>query len=269
MKKAVIGDCTLYCGDSLSLIREGIIPVVDHAIFDPPYEEEIHNANKKLSGRKLRKDGGNEFTDFGFDSIAGIREDVVVLLAPLVQKWFISFCTIEGTHLWAQAINASPMKYKRPCVWVKPDATPQLNGLGPAIGAECFVCAWGGKGYSEWNAGGKRGVYTHNVNPPSRINKNDGGHPTEKPVSLMKEIILDFTKEGQVIFDPFMGSGTTGVACVQLRRKFIGIELQEKYFDLSCRRIEEAQRLADNQADLFISSPKYKNQRFKFEGAEK
>jgi site-specific DNA-methyltransferase (adenine-specific) len=65
-------------------------------------------------------------------------------------------------------------------------------------------------------------------------------HPTEKPEILMRKII-NWTK-GEVVLDPFMGSGTTGVACVDLKRKFIGIEINEKYFDIACKRIEIASR---------------------------
>lgn len=129
------------------------------------------------------------------------------------------------------------MKYKRACVWVKPDSTPQLNGQGPAQGAENFVCAWAGTGHAKWNAGGKRGVYTHLVNNPDRT----GLHPTEKPVSLMAELLADFTNAGQTILDPFMGSGTTGVAAVRFGRKFIGIEQNKEYFDLACKRLAAAQ----------------------------
>ncbi|MGL5736613.1 MAG: DNA-methyltransferase, partial [Beijerinckiaceae bacterium] len=169
---------------------------------------------------------------------------------------FLAFCTVEGTWEWAQAVNASPMKYKRACAWVKPDSTPQLNGQGPAQGYECFVTAWAGTGHAKWNAGGKRGVYTHLVNNPDRT----GLHPTEKPVSLMAEILTDFTNEGQLIADPFMGSGTTGVAAVRMGRRFIGIEKDPRYFDLACKRIEAAQSGArgftrqnhdERQADIF------------------
>jgi site-specific DNA-methyltransferase (adenine-specific)/modification methylase len=73
-------------------------------------------------------------------------------------------------------------------------------------------------------------------------------HPTQKPVALM-EWSLGFCRLGTAL-DPFMGSGTTGVACVKLGRKFIGIEIDEKYFDISCRRIESATR----QPDMFIEA---------------
>jgi site-specific DNA-methyltransferase (adenine-specific)/modification methylase len=81
----------------------------------------------------------------------------------------------------------------------------------------------------------------------------DGGarlHPTQKPVSVMRQAIQWAANDAATILDPFMGSGTTGVAAVQMGRKFIGIERDEGYFDIACRRIEQAQR----QADMFIGS---------------
>lgn len=82
-------------------------------------------------------------------------------------------------------------------------------------------------------------------------------HPTEKPVGIMQWAIekcngnLPNVKIPYTILDPFMGSGTTGVACAKLGRKFIGIEIEQKYFDIACKRMEEAYR----QPDLFIEPP--------------
>jgi len=73
-------------------------------------------------------------------------------------------------------------------------------------------------------------------------------HPTQKPEPLMRWCINRLPEDTQTILDPFMGSGTTGVAAVQMGRDFIGIEREPKYFDVACKRIEEAQR----QGDLFI-----------------
>ena len=80
----------------------------------------------------------------------------------------------------------------------------------------------------------------------------DGGkkHPTQKPVLVMRWC-LGFVPNAQTILDPFMGSGTTGVACAKMGRKFIGIELDPEYFDIACKRIEEAYR----QPDMFIEPP--------------
>lgn len=234
---------TLYLGDCLEVLPS--LEPFDHLISDPPYEASLHDSKNSLQTR-LRKDGGPDLKGLDFAPIDAIRAEVVGLGAKLCRGWFIAFCTVEGTAEWAKVINASPMKYKRACAWVKPDSTPQLNGQGPAQGYECFVTAWAGTGHAAWNSGGKRGVYTHLVNYGRQ-----GEHPTEKPVPLMAEIIADFTKPGQLICDPFCGSGSTGVAAVKHGRSFIGIEQNERWFDLSCRRISEALK----QGDMFIAPP--------------
>jgi site-specific DNA-methyltransferase (adenine-specific) len=77
-------------------------------------------------------------------------------------------------------------------------------------------------------------------------------HPTQKPIEVMRWCIEQLPDDCQTILDPFMGSGTTGVAAVNLGRKFIGIEIEEKYFSIACKRIEQATK----QADLFIEKPK-------------
>jgi hypothetical protein len=84
------------------------------------------------------------------------------------------------------------------------------------------------------------------------VGVHEWGHPTEKPLDLMKWCILQIPPPATLILDPFMGSGTTGVAAVKLGRKFIGIEIEPKYFDIACRRISEALK----QPDMFIEKPK-------------
>ena len=82
---------------------------------------------------------------------------------------------------------------------------------------------------------------------PYQQQREERWHPTQKPLALMKWCVA-FIPKAEVIFDPFMGSGTTGVAAVQMGRDFIGIEREESYFEIACRRIDQAQR----QGDLFI-----------------
>jgi DNA modification methylase len=104
-------------------------------------------------------------------------------------------------------------------------------------------------GRKKWNGGGKHAVWTVGYQTDPDLFKHTGAkHPTQKPVPLLKQWIADFTDLEDVILDPFMGSGTTGVAAVQMGRKFIGIERDPHWFDVACRRIEQAQR----QGDLFI-----------------
>ena len=80
----------------------------------------------------------------------------------------------------------------------------------------------------------------------------DGGkkHPTQKPIRVM-EWCLGFLPNAGTILDPFMGSGTTGVACAKLGRKFIGVEINEQYFDIACKRVQKAY----DQPDLFVEPP--------------
>ena len=244
-RKEVIGDCTLYLGDCLEVMPT--LGKVDHVVCDPPYEDHVHKSSVKLAKNGSLRDKRNPFNEFDFQSIDNIRDKAIYCIERLCDGWFIAFCTIEGTAMWANALNQSSIKYKRPCLWIKPDGMPQFNGQCPGLGCEAFTVSWAGVGVSKWNGGGKHGIYTH-----SKGKDRFGGHPTEKPVALMSDIINDFTNQSQTILDPFMGSGTTGVACVKLGRKFIGIELDEKYFDIACKRIEEAYR----QSDMFIEPPK-------------
>lgn len=242
-----IGGQRMILGDCLKVMPE--LGRFDHVCSDPPYEQSLHDSKAKAA-RRIRQDGGPQLQALSFAGIDQIRAEFVELSARACNGWFIAFCTPEGVAPWANEINASAMKYKRACIWVKPDSTPQLNGQGPAMGAECFVTAWAGKGFSKWNAGGKRGVYTHNTNSRERT----GLHPTEKPIPLMMELLADFTNSGQTIIDPFMGSGTTLVACQRMGRNGTGIELDPEYFAIACKRVDEATR----QPDMFIAPPEPK-----------
>ena len=226
-----VGDATLYLGDCLQILPA--IGTVDHVVSDPPYEDELHEA----VGRIRRKDGQEMCATLGFDGVNVDRDRIAAACVSASSGWVILFTLAEGVRAWRDGLQAADAKWDTTCFWVKPDASPRFNGQGAARGAECFVTCWAGTGYRRWNAGGKRGVYTHCVNTGRQ-----GEHPTEKPVPLMQEILGDFTQPGQLICDPFMGSGTTGVAALQLGRRFVGMERDPKWFDLACRRIEQAYR---------------------------
>jgi site-specific DNA-methyltransferase (adenine-specific) len=233
MRTEVIGDATLYLGDCLEVLPT--LGRVDHVICDPPYSNVVHDTRGRRGG-DLRNDGGPDLERLGFAAITGTQGQVSELVAEICEGWFLAFSDIFALPGWRDSVLSAGAKSKSVCIWIKPDCAPQFNGQKPATGFECIGVFWCGDGFSKWNAGGKRGVYTHLTNPSSR----HGGHPTEKPVSLMRELLGDFTNAGQTICDPFMGSGTTGVAALQLGRKFIGIELDPGYFDIACKRIEQA-----------------------------
>lgn len=235
---------TLYCGDCREVLPT--LLAVDHVISDPPYEARMHALHAQFALR--RTDGGPQRRELDFSSVVDVRDPFLDAVAVLNRGWLLAFCNVEGVGEWRSAILARGLKFKTTCIWNKPDATPKLNGQGPALSYECFTTTWCGKGHARWNGGGRRGVFTHCTNNADR----SGEHPTEKPLSLMKEIVSLFSNRDDLVLDPFMGSGTTGVACVKLGRRFTGIEIEPKYFDIACRRISEALK----QPDFFIDRPK-------------
>jgi site-specific DNA-methyltransferase (adenine-specific) len=236
-----IGGATLYLADYQDVLVD--IGQVDHVISDPPYEDELHQA----IGRIRRNDGQKMIDTLGFEGVNATREDIAGAMCETSQGWVILFCLAEGVRAWRDALQSFGAKYDTCLSWIKPDSAPRFNGQGAARGFECAVTAWSGKGYRSWNGGGKRGVFTHPVNTDRQ-----GEHPTEKPVPLMLDLVTLYSNAGQVVFDPFMGSGTTGIACLKRGRRFVGVERNLKWFDLACRRIEAAQR----QADLFVQPTK-------------
>lgn len=234
---------TLFLGDCREVLP--VLGTVDHVITDPPYEKEAHKTGRRTQATV--KYGVN--ADLDFDAITEDQRRLAAEQTVSISSgWCLYFCQAEAAGAWRDAIEAAGGKYKRTMVWIKPDSTPQLNGQMPAPGYESMPLAWCGTGHSRWNGGGRRGVFTHLTNQSDR----DGIHPTEKPISLMVELIDLFTNASELVCDPFMGSGTTGVASVRRGRRFIGIEKDPKYFDVACRRISDAL----SRPDMFIERPK-------------
>jgi site-specific DNA-methyltransferase (adenine-specific) len=108
------------------------------------------------------------------------------------------------------------------------------------MGEEHFVCVWCSPTRSEWNGGGKIGLYFH---PIPRGDKRY--HETQKPFSLMVEILEDFTNPGQLVMDPFAGSGTTLIAAKALGRKFLGVEAHPEYCKVANERILDPMSLPE------------------------
>lgn len=126
----------------------------------------------------------------------------------------------------------------RAMVWIKPDGAPQFTGDRPGMGYESIVAAWCGDGRSHWNGGGRHGVFRH----AQRDSNHPKEHMTQKPVALMRELVQLFTQPGDVVLDPFMGGGTTGVAAVALGRGFVGVEREARHVETARARIDAVMR---------------------------
>lgn len=248
MRKEVIGNATLYLGDCLDAMYGPDMPLVHHVITDPPYEAEAHTKGRRLLGKQESGERTVEYGALDFSPMsAELRAEATRMAVSLCHGWFLAFCQAEAVHLWRAACEEAGARYMRAMVWVKPDGAPQFTGDRPGMGYESIVAAWCRKGRSAWGGGGRHGVFVH----PQRDNNSPKEHMTQKPIALMQELVGLFTNRRETVLDPFMGSGTTGVAAVRLGRSFIGIERELKYFDIACRRIEEAQK----QVALFPHEP--------------
>ena len=206
----IIGNAVLYLGDCLEILPT--LPKVDAVITDPPYGVAF-------------KSGMD-----GFLGDCNVIGDADTEVRDAVVRW-------RGT---SPCVMFGSWKIQRPAV--------NLRGLliwdkGPHVGMGDLSFPWR-PNHEEiyvWGDGfrGHRGtsVLQYNAPSPNFIRRD---HPTEKPIGLMVALV-EKSPPG-LILDPFMGSGTTGVACMNLGRKFVGIEVHEPYFDIACERIENAQR---------------------------
>ena len=222
----IIGDCTLYLGDCREIMPT--LGKVDAVVTDPPW------GIGELSGTisKLRnKNNYNSYED--------TEENIFNIVLPAIDI----------------ALGLSNNRALISCGQKQLWNFPKPRAIGgfyqpAAVG----MCSWGFSGYSPVLFYGKdprdgKGQNSTMTTLIARAESN--GHPCPKPLAAMLWMVNKASLSGQVILDPFMGSGTTGVACAKMGRKFIGIELDPNYFDIACKRIEQAYK----QPDLFIEPP--------------
>lgn len=220
--------CVVH-GDCLDVLAD-LGGEVDCTITDPPYEAAAHTQQ-----RRVKREGGvMEIEALSFPAIdPDTREAVAAEIAQRTRRWAVVFSQVEAVMEWQRVLTKDgEMSPRRIGVWVKPDAMPQFSGDRPGMGYESIVFTHR-KGRSMWNGGGRVAVFTHN--------KNSGGahdHETQKPLSLMLELVELFTDETEIVLDPFAGSGTTGAACLRLGRRFIGIEKDARYAAIARERLE-------------------------------
>lgn len=239
MRVEQIGDCTLYLADCANVLLE--LENVDVVITDPPYGEET-----QMNARTHRNNGFNEAARSHYIDFVISSDEVRTVFdscASLVKRWVVA--SMEFRHA-AKFEQAPPhgLKFIRIGAWVKSNGAPQFTADRPAQGWEAVAIMHKDGEKLRWNGGGGRAVWATDV-------ERNNGHPTPKPLPLIMDWVRLVSDAGEIVLDPFMGSGTTGVACVKMGRKFIGIEREPEYFDIACRRIREAYA----QPDMFVPQP--------------
>ena len=208
----VIGDCTLYLGDCLEILPT--LGKVDSVVTDPPYGMAVDTGKLCRIGKPV----GYEWHD--------VEHAGTEWMAPLLELGVPT--VLFGANAYASRLPDHPGWI----VWDK-----QTDGFAQGSPAEL---AWS-------NCLTNLRVFRLNYRGFTTAN-DPKSHAMQKPVALMEWVLGLREIPAGTILDPFMGSGTTGVACVKLGRKFIGIEIEPKYFDIACKRIDEATR----QGDMFI-----------------
>jgi site-specific DNA-methyltransferase (adenine-specific) len=223
VRKETIGACDLYLGDCREILPT--LGNVDAVVTDPPYGVGY-----------FRHDGPGR-------GVAGAANFVGVRIegddAPFEPEHFLAYphVVMWGSNHYAARL---PEAEGRWLVWDK------RCGVTPSRDQSDCEFAWS-------SSAGPSRVFRHVWD--GMIRDSERGitrlHPTQKPIALMRWCVEQLPPDAGTILDPFMGSGTTGIACVKLGRRFIGIEIDCGYFDIACRRIEAAYA----QPDLFVESP--------------
>lgn len=216
MRKEVIGNAELWLGDCREILPS--LPKVDAVITDPPYG---------IAWTKPLLDSANSRAHEGIanDHDTGVRDEALELCAGIRAIVFGSF----------QA--PFPRDVRQVLIWQKPgDAGLFGTVAGYRRDVEpIFLCGkWPAEPVARSSV--MRGKASFRGHAGAESN-----HPHVKPVDLMERLILA-AKDVDLVLDPFMGSGSTGVACINLGRRFIGCELDPAHFETACRRIEDAQR---------------------------
>lgn len=213
-----IGDCSLFLGDCREILLT--IGNFDAVVTDPPYGiGEAAGRNKSRSNLTTARDYGDD----DWDNEPANSETIATMRTKA--RWQIIF----GGNYFSLPPSSCWLVWDKLNTGDFADCELAWTNLPKAVRRIRYM----------WN-----GMLRANGEPR-------GDHPTQKPIGVMKWCLEQLPLETITILDPFMGSGTTGVACVKMGKVFTGIERERKYFDIACRRIEAAYR----EPDMFVPQP--------------
>lgn len=224
----------LYLGDCLDVMRQ-IVQPVDAIITDPPYE--INNSGGGMMARDNRK-----FIE-EIDSMGMCKSnfDVHNFLNVTLQKFEtkqkfcgVFFCSMKQVADYLNWAKQNKLQHGLG-VWHKSNPAPLCNNKY-LNDVEYWIYIKGSLSKIGGSYKSKSLVYQSSINKADKVLYK---HPTIKPITIIEKFLINHTNEGCTVLDPFMGSGTTGVACKNLNRHFIGIEQDANYFEIAKGRINE------------------------------
>ncbi|MCH9681564.1 MAG: site-specific DNA-methyltransferase [Deltaproteobacteria bacterium] len=211
---------------------------VDHVFGDPAYSDKVHRHH-----RTSRKGAGGIRAEqaLGFEPLTpAVRRQAAEAFAAVARRWVVLFSDLEGAGAWCEDLAAAGLEPIQVGLWDKTDPTPQFTGDRPGCPAEAIVVAHAMRGCrpirKRWNGRGRALRYRG----PAKERGIARVHKTQKPLWLMEAMLRDFTDRGEVVADPFAGSGTTLVAAKRLGRGACGWERVGTFAAAGRHRIVQA-----------------------------
>lgn len=246
----------LFLGNCIDILEKATPESVDMIFADPPYM--LSNGGITCQAGKIvsvnkgdwdKSNGFNEDLEFHIRWINACRR----VLKPNGTIWISG--TYHSIYACGYALQKSNFKILNDICWFKPNASPNMTCRYFTASHETLIWAKKDKNAkhtfnydlmknSNW---GKDFIKKHNkqmrsvwaISTIKSIEKQFGKHPTQKPIELLRRIILASTNKGDLILDPFTGSSTTGVVALKLERNFIGIDIEKEYLDISIKRFNQ------------------------------
>lgn len=209
---------TLINDDSLNFIKTIPANSIDLVLTDPPYGIEFQSHRRKEIYDKIKNDNSLEWLGNFFSECNRIMKDNTAIYC---------FCSWHNVDIFKKAFEKN-FKLKNVLVWVKNNHGS--GDLQASYAPKYEFILYGNKGRRKFTGKRMEDVFFANKT-------GNKLHPTEKPVDLLMSFILNSSNENDLVFDPFMGSGSTGEACMRTNRKFLGVELDENYYNTSKIRL--------------------------------
>jgi adenine-specific DNA-methyltransferase len=250
-----IGDAVLYLGDCLEVLPTLAAGSVDAVMTDPPY-----NVGKRYGA------SGDNRSDYASwcglwigASARAVRQGGIIAVKNIVRHLPLMFAELEQHGTLVNQIiwqNVAASNGKRSFWNAYESILVYAHGDGHTFNTYAQTRQNSKPSWSKQRRARERGqmtdmwtdivhVYTGSVQHHEAVMAGDGTkrkvHPCQQPIGLSSRLIEFLTNDGDTVLDPFMGLGTTGVASVSLRRKFVGVEIEERYFNIAVKRIEAAQ----------------------------
>ena len=229
-------NATLLHGDSRELIQQIPDNSVDLLLTDPPYNLSPYSTgNMKFTWRKEINNDLANWDQTSFEPAAW-RDEFMRVLKPT--GTIFAFCSYNLIGKWHEVFDPVFDTFQF-FVWHKTNPIPKFRKAGFLNSCEMIVCMWD-QGHT-WNFGKQNEMHNFIEAPicMGRERLKNPTHPTQKPLRVLRHLVKIASNPGDVVFDPFMGVGSTGVAALELERKFIGYELDETYFQAAQQRIED------------------------------